>query len=75
MKYYKREVTRRDSVNRFGRMGYILVAEYVKTNDIAPFNKGKRIRFTEDKEAKRFLLHKAVDTVYQEDIKTVSKTW
>ena len=75
MKYYSREITERKPVNRFGRLGFVQVVEYVKTNDITPFNKGKKIRFLEDKDARKYLLHLEKDTVYSEDIKTLSRTW
>lgn len=75
MKYYTREITERKAVNKFGRLGYVLVNEYVKTNSIDTFNKGKRIRFVESKDAKKYLLHKDTDTIYKEDAKILSKTW
>lgn len=47
MKYFKREITKREAINSFGRIGYPVYYEIVKTNDITPFNKGKRIYFWE----------------------------
>ena len=47
MKYFKREITKREAINSFGRIGYPAYYEIVKTNDITPFNKGKRIFFWE----------------------------
>lgn len=75
MKYYKRELTKRTEVNRFGRLGYVALTEYVKTNDIDKFNKGKRIKFNESKDAKRFLLHLEKDRVYELEGETLSRTW
>lgn len=75
MKYYSREITERKAVNRFGRLGYVQVAEYVKTNSIDAFNKGKRIKFVESADARKYLLHKNADQVYKEDLKVLSKTW
>ena len=75
MKYYERTTTRRGSVNRFGRIGFIQVKQYVKTNDIKPFNYAKEIKFSESDEAKKYLLHREKDIVYEEDIKILSRTW
>lgn len=77
MKYYERTLTQRKAVNRFGRLGFVLVRETVKTNDITPFNKGKRIRFVEtnDRDIVRQLRKQEKDTVYQEDLETLSRTW
>lgn len=47
MKNYYREVTVREPVNRFGKLGFKPVAEFVRTDDIAPYNKYKKIRFVE----------------------------
>lgn len=47
MKYFKREVTKRETINHYGKIGYPIYYEIVKTNDITPFNKGKRIYFLE----------------------------
>lgn len=63
MKYYQRTVTKREPINRFGKLGYVPYVEHVKTNDITPYNKGKRILFEETKD-KSFLLHKEHDVVY-----------
>lgn len=73
MKYYSRELTERKIINKFGRLGYVLIKEYVKTNNIEPFNKGKRIKFAESPEAKKYLLHKDKDKVYKEEGETVSR--
>ena len=35
MKYYSREVTKREPINRFGKLGFVLYKEMVKTFDIA----------------------------------------
>ena len=64
MKYYHRQITKREEINRWGKLGYIIYDEYVKTNDIAPFNKGKRIKFTEIYRP-RVLVHAKVDTIIE----------
>ena len=67
MKYYEREITKREAINHFGKLGYVPYIEYVKTNDIAPFNKGKRIHFYETDEARKYLYRgKKQDVVYSE---------
>ena len=66
MKYYSREVTKREAINRFGKLGFVLYKEMVKTNDIDKFNKNKRIKFTEDEEARKYLYHKNSDIIYSE---------
>lgn len=50
MKYYARIVTRREAINRFGKLGFVPYVEMVKVNKesvIEDLNKGKRIRFAE----------------------------
>lgn len=42
---YTRLITKREPINRFGKLGFVLYRQIVKTDDIEPFNKGKRIRF------------------------------
>ena len=66
MKYYSREVTKREPINRFGKLGFVLYKEMVKTNDIDKFNKNKRIKFTEDEEARKYLYHKNSNIIYSE---------
>ena len=66
MKYYSREVTKREPINRFGKLGFVLYKEMVKTNDIDKFNKNKRIKCTEDEEAIKYLYHKNSDIIYSE---------
>ena len=75
MKSYSREVTAREAVNRFGKICYVLKKECVKTDDITPFNKGKKIRFREDPEMDIYLKKLEQDTVYTEVVKILSKTW
>ena len=71
MKYYAREVTRREKVNGFGRLGYVLYVEFFKTNNektVEKFNKGKKIRFaeTEDRNIVKILRSGEKDTIYGE---------
>lgn len=66
MKYYERSYTGVDYQGRFGKKVYVPTTEYVKTNSIEKFNKGKRYKFCETDEAKKYLLHKNADTVYTE---------
>lgn len=77
MKYYQRIVTRREAVNRFGRLGYVEYRETVKTNNIDPFNYRKQIKFTEtdDKQIIQELRKLDRDTVYETKLETLSKTW
>jgi|GEM_PF-6049539 hypothetical protein len=72
MKYYKRSVTKRGSINSSGKLGYFTSNEFVKTNNIDSFNKGKRIPFCESIEAKRRLLHEPKDLVVADDVKPSS---
>lgn len=65
MKYYSREITKRESINRFGKLGFIPYIEYIKTNDIEKYNKNKKIKFSEISD-KKYLLHKKKDIVYSE---------
>lgn len=46
-KLYFREVTKREAVNRFGKLGYNLYCQYVITKDITKYNKRKHIKFRE----------------------------
>ena len=71
MKYYSREVTRREKVNSFGRLGYVLYVEFFKTNNektVEKFNKGKKIRFaeTEDRNIVKILRSGEKNTIYEE---------
>ena len=71
MKYYSREVTRREKTNSFGRLGYVLYVEFFKTNNektVEKFNKGKKIRFseTEDRNIVKILRSGEKDTIYEE---------
>lgn len=45
MKYYDRYVTKREAINRFGKLGYVMYREVVLTDDISQFNYKKRIKF------------------------------
>lgn len=55
---YSREITRRVAVNRFGKMGYQSYIEFVAVsdchseNEIADYNKRKRIKFTRERDPK-----------------------
>lgn len=75
MKSYLRTVTVRKAVNRFGRLGYVLINEYVKTDDIDRYNKRKHIKFIESKEAEEYLRDLDIDRIYTEDLKVLSRTW
>ena len=71
MKYFSREITRREKVNSFGRLGYVLYVEFFKTNNektVEKFNKGKKIRFTEtaDKNIIKQLRKGEKDKIYEE---------
>lgn len=68
MKYFIRKVTRREAINRFGKIGYPSYFEYFKTNDedfIRRANAGKRIRFEPVKREARFL-HIEANKIYEE---------
>lgn len=43
--YYVRQLMKRVPVNRFGKLGYRLYYEVVKTNNIEEYNYRKRIKF------------------------------
>jgi hypothetical protein len=50
MKYYSREITHREAINRFGKIGFVLYIEAFKANNeknVAEANRGKRIKFEE----------------------------
>jgi len=66
MKYYERHLTKREAINRFGKIGYVPYVEYVKTLNIDKFNKGKRIKFEESARARKVLYHLEANTVYEE---------
>lgn len=72
MKLYSREVTRRMPVNKFGRLGYVLVREYVATDAIDRYNKRKHIKFKEcDGDPEGFL----PDQITPVEIKKISRSW
>lgn len=71
MKYYSREVTQREAINRFGKLGFVLYVKFFKTNNdevVEKFNKGKRIRFseTENKDIIKSLRASEKDKIYKE---------
>ena len=71
MKYYAREVTKREPVNKYGRMGTPLYIEYFKTNSddvLVSMNFGKRIKFKETQDANiiRKLRSLKADELYSE---------
>lgn len=47
MKVYYREVTSRESINHYGKLGFALYLEVVITDDIKPYNYRKHIKFEE----------------------------
>lgn len=85
MKYYERTYIGIDYQGPHGKKVYVPTKEYVKTNDIKPFNFKKQYKFEESKEAKKYLLHKEVNQVYIEHEqlsssevyfrKSISKRW
>ena len=48
MKLYSRLVTKREAINRFGKLGYVLKLELVRTEHIEKYNHRKRIMFGEE---------------------------
>lgn len=57
MKYYIREVIRREVINRFGKIGFPRYIEYFKTNDesfLKEMNYRKKNRFDECDADERF---------------------
>ena len=63
---YTRELTERKAVNRFGKLGYVKIREYVKTDNIDTYNMGKRIKYEECDSAPDWV--KESDRVYKEDL-------
>lgn len=60
MKYYARKITKREAINRFGKLGFVPYIQAFKTNKeqvAEQFNKGKKIKFTitEDKDIIKML--------------------
>lgn len=58
MKYYERKITKREAINRFGKMGYVPYTEYFKTSNekfVDTMNKGKKVRFAEVPKDKKFI--------------------
>lgn len=45
MKYSAHIVTKRGKINKFGKIEYKTVIEYVYTNDVTPYDDCKKIRF------------------------------
>lgn len=66
MKYYERTITKREPINKFGKMGYKPYVEYVKTKSIEKYNKGKRILFEiASDEIRKELRHLKSDVVFE----------
>lgn len=74
MKYYQRTVTKRESVNKFGRLGYVEYKQQVKTNNIDKFNKGLKIKFAECAKTTE-MIHTEKDKIIETKVKVLSKTW
>ena len=64
MKYYVREFTKREAINRFGKIGYVAYRAYVKTSDIDKYNFGLHNRFQEIKRP-AILIHAATDKIIE----------
>lgn len=47
MKYYYRHITKREPINRCGKLGYRPYLQVVLTEDISKYNYRKRIKFKE----------------------------
>jgi|WetSurMetagenome_2_1015567.scaffolds.fasta_scaffold1607041_1 hypothetical protein len=47
LRYYVRSVYKREPINHFGKLGYVLHDEFVKTANIERFNYKKKIKFAE----------------------------
>ena len=76
MKCYMREVVQRVPINEFNKLGYVLVKEFVKTDDISKFNYRKRIKFKDaDADTERELQGLRGDEVYRKELKVVARRW
>lgn len=70
MKYYSRTITKREAINRFGKLGFVPYIEMFKTNDVKVYeqmNKGKRVRFAEviDKKLIKMLRSSKANTIIE----------
>lgn len=57
MKYYERTVSRREPINKFGRIGYVFYCEYFKTDSeefLEAQNYYKKVKFCEVSESSKF---------------------
>ena len=74
MKCYMSEVVQRVPINQFNKLGYILVKEFVKTDDISKFNYRKRIKFKDaDVNTEKELQGLRGDEVYRKELKVVAR--
>ena len=71
MKLYERAVSKRQAINKFGKLGYVRYLEFVLTDDIEQFNKRKRIKFTE---SERFKQLKAMEIVRNRENEVIAYT-
>lgn len=62
MKVYIRRILKRVPINQFGKLGFEPFYEIVKTRDITPFNKRKRIKFFELEESLKGLIFADITT-------------
>ena len=70
MKYYSRTVTRRQAINRYGKLGFVPYSEFFKTDNekfIEKMNKGKKVKFEECQKEKKFI-HIEKNKIYEEKI-------
>jgi hypothetical protein len=70
MKYYSRTITKREAINRFGKLGFVPYVEMFKTNNEKVYeqmNKSKRVRFyeTTDKKLIKMLRSGKANTIIE----------
>lgn len=68
MKIYKREITKREEINRFGKLGFVRYVEYVRTDNIEPFNYRKRNRFYVTNDPAAQMMTVVPDQVYSRKV-------
>lgn len=70
MIYAERTITKREPINRFGKLGFVAYKQYFKTDKESFFaeqNKGKRVRFESVKRDAKFL-HIEKNRIYEERV-------
>lgn len=73
MAIYYRSILKRETINRWGRIGYREYLEIVQTEDISNFNYRKKIKFRLYTENERIFIDEEKQAYFENCLKLVNK--